>query len=75
MNYKELLIKCNCHGEVISLTQYDGEDEVYLMVYKYSDSVSFYRRLRRAWKTLIGKGYEGADVVLSSENFNKIKQF
>ena len=75
-NKKELLISCDCLGEVVSVIRYKGEEEVYINIYKFmSSSVSFFTRLKWTWKVIMGKGISTADVVLSKENFNKIKKF
>lgn len=76
MEEKELLVSCNCKSEVLSLVKYDNEEEIYLTVYKYySVYNSFFARLKMAWKVLTDGKVDIADVVLSKENFEKIKQF
>lgn len=76
MKNKNLLINCECHGEVLSLTRFENEEETYFTVYKYSYySISFFRRIKLAIKVLKGEGISTADVVLSKENFDKIKEF
>lgn len=73
---KDLYIPCSCLSEVILLTQYEGEEEVYLTVYKYqSENHSFLTRLKWAWRVLNGRGINTADVILSKENFKKMKKF
>lgn len=73
---EDLLIECQCKGEVLGVTRFDDETEVYLTVYKYNFSGSnLFSRLKMAIKVLKGEGIATADVVLSEENFNKIKEF
>lgn len=73
---KTIFIPCNCKSEVVGLSKYDDEDEIYLTVYKYSStSYSFFARIKMAWKVLKGESIDTADVVLSKENFEKIRQF
>ncbi len=73
---KELLISCKCLGEVLSRLKYDDEPDVYITVYRYQfPNLSFWRRIKFVVKVLRGKGIETADVVLSREDFNKIKEF
>ena len=76
MKKKELLITCECQGEILSLQKYEDEVETYLTVYRYySIDISFFARLKMCWKVLKGEGISTADLVLSEENFEKIKQF
>lgn len=73
---RELLMSCDCYGEIVRLTNYSDEEEVYLTIYKYHfEGQSFLTRLKGAWNVFRGRGISTADVVLSKENFNKIKQF
>ena len=69
---KELYIKCQCGGEILNLSQYEGEEEVYLTVYQYlSDRYSFWERL----SILFGGKVRTCDLVLSKEDFKKIKEW
>jgi len=73
---KELFLACNCKSEVLGIQKFADEDEYYLTVFKYrSESHTFIERLKLAWKVFRGEGINTADVVLSSENFEKLKQF
>lgn len=76
MKNKNLLLKCECFGEVISIDRFEDEQETSITIYKYSyPDISFFRRIKMAIKVLKGEGISTADVVLSKENFNKIKEF
>lgn len=73
---KELFIECECHGEILKIDKFSDEYEYYLTVFKYYfPSISFLRRIRYALDVLRGKGIETADLIISKENFNKIKKF
>jgi len=73
---KELFLACNCKSEVLGIQKFADEDEYYLTVLKYrSENYRFFERLKLAWKVFRGEGINTADVVLSSENFNKLKHF
>jgi len=73
---KKLFIECECYGEILKIDKFSDEDEYYLTVFKYSfPSISFLRRIRYALDVLRGKGIQTADLVISKENFNKIKKF
>lgn len=73
---KELYLPCACGSEVLRLEKYDDEEETYLSVYRYnSQSVSFFGRLKMCLKVLKGVGISTADVVISEDDFKKIKNF
>lgn len=73
---KELLLSCKCLGEVVSILKYDDEPDIYVTVYRYQfPYLSFWRRIKFAIKVLRGEGTETADVVLSREDFNRIKEW
>ena len=72
VNKKETFISCQCESEIVRLSRFENEDEVYFTVYQYaSDKYSFWERL----KMLFWGKVRTCDLVLSSEDFNKIKQF
>lgn len=76
MDNKNLLLKCECFGEVISIYRFEDEQETSITIYKYfATDISFFRRIKMAIKVLKGEGISTADVVLSKENFEKIKEF
>lgn len=72
---KTLLLRCSCTCTAISIDKWDDEDEYYITFYpSYVAESSFFRRVKEAYKTLIGKNNEKFGVVLSTEEFNKIKE-
>lgn len=73
---KELFIQCECQGEVLKIDKWEDDEEYYITVFKYSfPDISFFSRIKYAWSVLCGRGIGTADLVLSKENFNKIKKF
>ena len=73
---KELFIQCECQGEILKVDKFEDEQEYYLTVFRYYfPSLSFFSRIKYAWKVLKGEGIQTAGIVLSYENFNKIKKF
>lgn len=81
---KELQIKCACRNEILSLEKWSDEDEYYLVIYRYSfrnenTDGSFLTRLknaiRSASRAFRGIGIETADVIISGEDFEKIREF
>ena len=69
---KEVVLKCSCLNELVRINRWNGESETYLTIYKYrGSSLSFWDKL----KFLFGSSVIGGDVVLSEEEFNKLKEF
>ena len=77
VNYKEpkkkdLFLKCSCDSEILRLTKWEDEDEVYLTVYQYvSDRYNFWERL----VILFGGKSRTASIILDKKEFNKLKKF
>lgn len=72
VNKKEQFISCECQSEVLKLERWEDEEETYLTVYQYmSDRYSFWERL----VSLFGGKVRTCDIVLSKENFDKLKKF
>lgn len=72
----EMYLSCNCHGEILKVEKFAEEDEYYLTVFKYKDlEYSFLERLKLAWKVFRGRGLNTFDIILSSQNFNKLRDF
>ena len=75
-NKKELFIQCECQGEILKIDTWEDEEEYYLSVFRYYfPYISFFRRIKYAWKVLKVEGVTTADIILSKENFNKIKKY
>lgn len=73
---KDLYINCECDSEILRITKWEDEDEFYLTVYEYSpSSVSFSRRIGMVFNILFGKKVVTKELIISKENFNKIKKF
>ena len=69
---KDLYLDCNCQGEIVRLSKWDDEEEIYLTVYQYlSQRYSLWERI----KILVGGKVKTCDIILSKENFNKIKKW
>lgn len=71
-NKKELFLSCSCESEVVKLTKWDDEEEVYLSIYSFlADKYSFWERL----KILFGGKTKSAEIILSKKEFSKLKNF
>lgn len=73
---KDLYINCECNSEILRITKWEDDDEFYLTAYEYSpSSTSFLRQIKRAFNILCGKNTVTKELIISKENFNKIKKF
>lgn len=71
-NKNEIFIPCGCGNEIIRLTKWKDEEDYYLSIYSYySDKYSLWGRL----KILFGGKVKTSEVVLSREDFEKLRQF
>ena len=72
---KELIIKCVDNCCCLSVDKYDDCGDHYITLYKSYGRKSFWFRLKDIWKILTGDQISSFDIVLSEEDFNKIKRF
>jgi hypothetical protein len=69
---KDLFLSCSCESEIVRLSKWEDEDEVYLTVYSFlSDKYSFWERL----KILFCGKTKSTEIILSKKEFNKLKKF
>jgi hypothetical protein len=82
-NRTGIFIKCACGTEGIDIAvdpsdeEWSEEKTFYLSFWRYGrDSVhSFSTRLSRAWKVLIGKGYEADEIILNEKEAYQLREF
>ena len=72
---KELIIKCVDNCCCLSVDKYDDCGDHYITLYKSYGGKGFWFRLKDIWKILIGDQVSSFDIVLSEDDFNKIKRF
>lgn len=66
---KELFLSCSCESEIVKLTKWEDEDEVYFTVYSFlADKYSFWERL----KILFGGKTKSTEIILDKKEFNKL---
>ena len=72
---KELIVKCVDNCSCLSVDKYDDCGDHYITLYKSYSGKSFWFRLKDIWKILVGDRVSSFDIVLSGEDFSKIKRF
>lgn len=75
VNKKEMVVKCVDNCSCLSIDKFDDENEYYVTFYKSYDNKRFLYRIKDALNTLLGKNIVGTEIVLSEEDFNKLKNF
>ena len=72
INKTTLHLDCSCGGEVLRVEKFEDEDEVYLTVFSFQNlKLSFWGKLRY----LFGCRTQTCELVLTSEEFKKLKDF
>lgn len=74
-NKKEMIVKCVDNCSCLSIDKFDNENEYYVTFYKSYNNKRFTYRIKDALNTLLGKNVVGTEIVLSGEDFNKLKNF
>jgi hypothetical protein len=69
---KDLYLPCTCETELLRVSKWEDEEEVYLSVYSFfAEKYSFWERLGFLFKGKI----KTAEIILSKKEFNKLKKF
>ncbi len=75
VNKKEIMVKCVDNCSCLSVDKFDDENNYYITFYKSYGKKRFSFRLKDALNTLLGKDVIGTEIILSEEDFNKLKNF
>lgn len=69
---QDVFIPCECNSEILRVTKWKDEEEHYLTIYSFSaEKYSLWERIKILF---VGK-VKTAEIILSKENFNKLKSF
>lgn len=72
---KSLIVKCNDNCSAISIDKWDDDDVYYITTYKSYNGVSFMGKIKDIWKIIKGLEVINNELILGTEEFNKIKKF
>ena len=67
---REKFIKCDCHGEGMLITKFDGEEEMYFSYWRQGVNpikLSWWMRLKLCWMVLTKGNVYDDQVVLNKE--------
>ena len=69
---KDLHLTCSCQSEIVKVSRWEGEEEVYFTVYSFlGEKYSLWERIC----ILFGGKTKTAEIILSKKEFNKLKKF
>jgi len=74
---KEIIVKCvdNCSCLSVDKDTTGDMSDYYVTLYRSYSGKGFWFRVRDAWKALIGKNLSTWDMVLTEEEFNRLRNF
>jgi len=75
MEKKELIVKCTDNCSCLSIDKYEDEPEYYITTYRSYATKRWRDRLINAWSVLLGDNIIDTEMILSEEDFNKIRQY
>lgn len=72
----EVIVKCLDNCTALSIDKWDDAPEYFITLYSsFNRKTTFIQKLKFIFKILMGKKIYHYDIVLSEEDFNKIKNF
>jgi hypothetical protein len=75
MEKTELIIKCVDNCSCLSIDKYEDEPMYYVTTYKSYATKDWRDRLVDAWSVLLGHTVVDTEIVLTEEEFNKLKNY
>jgi hypothetical protein len=71
----ELIVKCVDNCSCMSVDKFNGETDYYITFYKSYGNKSFWGRVKEAWKTIKGLNSDLNEIVLTQEDYKRLKNF
>jgi len=75
MEKSELIVKCTDNCSCMSIDKYEDEPEYYITTYKSYAVKGWRDRLIDAWSVLLGGRVVDTEIILSEEDFDKIRNY
>lgn len=75
METKELLISCECKGEIMSFISFPEDGDIYVSLYSHyyvNNNLNLMQRLKYVWNVLITGKVHTDQIILSKENAKTI---
>ena len=72
----EVLVKCGDNCSAMSVDRFDGEgEEYYVTFYNSYEDCSWFKKIKTIWKVLKGRNIHNSEIILSPEEYNKLRNF
>jgi len=76
MEKKEILVKCGDNCSAMSVDKFDDdEDEYFITFYNSYEDCSWFKKIKAIWKILRGRNIHNSEIILSKEEYNKLRNF
>ena len=71
----EIIVKCVDNCSCMSVDKFNDETDYYVTFYKSYGNKSFWGRVKEAWKTIRGLNSNFNEIILTQEDFKRLKNF
>lgn len=75
MEETKLIVKCTDNCSCLSVDKFDDEPLYFITTYKSYSKKGWRDRLVDAWNVLLGFEVVDTEIVLTEEEFNKLRKF
>jgi hypothetical protein len=75
MTDKQKFIQCDCYGEGLLITKFDGEEELYFSYWRQGIDpikLSWWMRLKLCWMALTKGNYYEDQIILNKEKSKEL---
>ena len=71
----EVIVKCVDNCTCMSVDKFNDDTDYYITFYKTYGNKSLWGRVKEAWKTIIGLNSDLNEIVLTKEDYQKLRNF
>jgi hypothetical protein len=71
----EVIVKCVDNCTCMSVDKFNDDTDYYITFYKTYGNKSLWNRVKEAWKTIRGLNSDLNEIVLTKEDYQKLRNF
>lgn len=71
----EIIVKCVDNCTCLSVDKFDDSTDYYITFYKSHGKKSLWGRIKSAWKTIKGDNEDLNEIVLTHDDYERLKKF